>query len=280
MPNLLVLSGGGSYGAFEMGIVSRLIEDENYSWDVVTGVSAGSINASYLSTIDKNDIKNHISEFQKLWTSIKSSDIYSPDFFLNGLSVFETKKLKSTLENIFENRKLLSPLIISATSLSNGTAQHFTNTDFEKYGFTDLIMSSTAIPLLFPPHSFLNDMFVDGGLTSNILLYEGINYCLENFPKEDINIKVVICGKKISPQKINDTNINLKILLSQLLSIIKEQIEYFQILEKISNPDNVKINITVYEQKDSSDISLLDFEKCDILWKQGYDFSNVHTYQI
>ena len=86
MPNLLVLSGGGSYGAFEMGIVSRLIEDENYSWDVVTGVSAGSINASYLSTIDKNDIKNHIQEFRELWTSIKSSDIYSPDFFLNGLT--------------------------------------------------------------------------------------------------------------------------------------------------------------------------------------------------
>ncbi len=280
MPNLLVLSGGGSYGAFEMGIVSRLIEEENYSWDIVTGVSAGSINASYLSTIDKEDIKNHISEFQELWTSIKSSDIYSPDFFLNGLSIYDTKKLKNTLVEKFANKKLLTPLIISATSLSTGTAQHFTNIDFEKYGFIDLIMSSTAIPLLFPPHSFLNDMFVDGGLTSNILLYEGINYCLENFPKEDINIKVVICGKKISPQQINQNNINLKILLSQLLSIIKEQIEYFQILEKIDNPDDVKINITVYEQKEESDISLLDFEKCDILWKQGYDFSNVHVYQI
>ena len=35
-------------------------------------------------------------------------------------------------------------------------------------------MSSTAIPLAFPPHRFLDDIFVDGGVSSNILLTEGM----------------------------------------------------------------------------------------------------------
>ena len=41
---ILSLSGGGVYGAFEMGIVSKLLEN-NKTWDLFTGVSAGSLNS-------------------------------------------------------------------------------------------------------------------------------------------------------------------------------------------------------------------------------------------
>ena len=45
--NALVLSGGGSNGAWEMGVLWGLVhygDPSEYEWDWITGVSAGSIN--------------------------------------------------------------------------------------------------------------------------------------------------------------------------------------------------------------------------------------------
>ena len=53
MRKILCLSGGGSYGAFEMGVICNLIEEAKGGWDLITGVSAGSINAAYISTLKK-----------------------------------------------------------------------------------------------------------------------------------------------------------------------------------------------------------------------------------
>ena len=49
--NALVLSGGGSHGAWEAGVLWGLLHNGNpadYEWDHVTGISAGSINTAGL----------------------------------------------------------------------------------------------------------------------------------------------------------------------------------------------------------------------------------------
>ena len=54
----LALSGGGSLGAYEAGIIYGLMHEGNpqdFEWDVVTGVSAGAINAAAVSVFDKAD---------------------------------------------------------------------------------------------------------------------------------------------------------------------------------------------------------------------------------
>tara|TARA_B110001450_G_C17451092_1_gene412077 strand:+ start:43 stop:339 length:297 start_codon:yes stop_codon:yes gene_type:complete len=49
----LAMSGGGSKGAFEAGAMWGLLKNdpnpEKYRWDVVTGVSAGSLNAAIVT---------------------------------------------------------------------------------------------------------------------------------------------------------------------------------------------------------------------------------------
>ena len=129
MRKILVLSGGGSHGCFEIGIVSRLIQDGKGSWDLITGVSAGSINACYLSTIEKDDEKNHIVEFKKLWTDFKNADVYSNEFFLNGLSIFNNELFRKKLETIFGDKKPIRPVIIGTTSLSTSESKIFSNKD-------------------------------------------------------------------------------------------------------------------------------------------------------
>jgi predicted patatin/cPLA2 family phospholipase len=278
MKKVLVLSGGGCYGAYQMGIVSKLIEENKGSWDLITGVSAGSINASYLSSIEKDKEKDNLKDFETLWTNIKNKDVYKDEFFFNKLSYFDNTPLKNKLSEIFGSKKAIRPIIISSTSLKNGKAVHFYNEDIEKYGFTDLILSSTAIPILFPPHAFLDDIFCDGGLTSNILLFESINYCLKHFPDEDISIDIIVCGKEISSIDIDEKNITFKTYIERLISIIQNQVEYFQILDKIDTPRQIKIKL--YEQLYETSYSLLDFDSCKELWNQGYNFTNVKITDI
>src|ERR1700693_308620 len=45
----LVLSGGGSKGAFEVGVLQRLMGDEQLDYDLLCGTSVGAINAAYLA---------------------------------------------------------------------------------------------------------------------------------------------------------------------------------------------------------------------------------------
>ena len=280
MRKILVLSGGGSFGCYEAGILCNIIASGNGSWDFITGVSAGSINASYLSTIDKDSEKDYIDIIKNLWIGIKNSDVFEDEFFLNGLSVYNSDKFKSKIESVYKDKGLVPkrPLLIGSTSLSKNCSQVFSNDDIEKYGFTDLILCSTSIPIVFQPYSFLDDMFIDGGLTGNILFDEAVNYAIENFPGEDVQIDVIICGKKINKEVINKDNITFLKLLEKVWTIMLQQTEYSEILKTIDIPGNIKVMI--YEQKTENGTSFLNFDNAEELWNEGYSMSNVETYEL
>ena len=47
----LALQGGGSFGAFTWGFLDRLLEEENLTIDMVSGASAGAMNAVLLAMV-------------------------------------------------------------------------------------------------------------------------------------------------------------------------------------------------------------------------------------
>ena len=257
---VLSLSGGGSLGAFEIGIASTLMEKYGGDWDIITGVSAGSINVAYLSTIKKGEEKLFIDDYKKLWLSTTNNQVNSSVYFLNGKSLYDTTPLKNTLTKVFKDRIPIRPILISATSLVKGRAEIFNKTDIQNYGFIDIIMSSTAIPILFPPYEFKNNLYVDGGVSSNILLYEGINYCLNNYPNESISVDVIVCGKKLQEYPDITKKNNILNVAARLINIILQQVEYYEILNSIivSKPS---INITMIELKMSFLLRLISLNK-------------------
>ena len=278
MKRILVLSGGGSYGAFEAGIVANLIENNKGSWDFITGVSAGSLNASYLSTIDKDSEKDNIDRIKSFWFEIKNEDVFKDEFFLNGLSMYNSNKFKNKIQNVFKELSPKRPVLIGSTSLSKCKSQTFSNDDIIEHGFTEPIMCSVSIPIVFQPYSFLNDMFIDGGFTSNILFNEAVNYAIKNYPGEDIQIDVIVCGRQIKEEDVNKDNINLTKLLEKIANIAVQQVEYSEIINKVDVP--IYINVVLYERKNETDISFLDFDKSEELWNQGYTMSNVNIINL
>lgn len=272
--NVLTLSGGGVYGSFEAGVFSTLFENGS-TYDIITGVSAGSLNTAYLSSIQSGQEKYRISEFKNLWTSIKTSDILHKIYFLNGLSLYDNIAIKNKLNEIFSNLTTIRHIKIGATSLIDGTSRVFTKNDVLQYGLVDILMSSIAIPIFLPPYPFLNDIFVDGGLTSNILLNEGIDYCLNKFPLEQIYVDVIVCGKKLG--KYESMSMTIKDIAERLISIITEQVEYSELLHPIFENN---VFIRVFEQQHQDSYGLLDFDATEKLYNEGYNFTNVNIYWL
>ena len=73
--NQLSLSGGGSFGAVEIGILKRLLETDVKTYDLYTGISAGALNAGFLSYF--SNLKTGIKAAEKMYTSIHNLLIYN-----------------------------------------------------------------------------------------------------------------------------------------------------------------------------------------------------------
>ena len=134
-------------------------------------------------------------------------------------------------------------------------------------------MSSSSIPILFPPYRFMNDFFIDGGFSSNIVLDQAIKYSLNHFSDDEVEIDVIICSSFIDKEVIREKELNFKKLIEKIIGIIEQQMEYFEVLEKMDIPSNIKIN--VYQPKNKLPISFLNFDNGEELWKLGSDFKNI-----
>jgi len=167
--NQLSFSGGGSFGAVEIGILKRLTELENKKYDIYTGISAGALNAAFLSYF--TDIKKGIRTGEDIYTSLNNRAIY--DILpTTGVSLFNTLPLHKTLSTII-NKMPNKPQIhtlIGATNLYSGNLDIYNFEDNDDYNKVLLMMSSSAIPGLFPPIEYNNQLYADGGTLSNELL--------------------------------------------------------------------------------------------------------------
>ena len=119
-------------------------------YDIITGVSTGALNAgalnagllSYYNSKHNNSI-------------VKGINVLIGPIIANQSYISETKD-KITL--------------IGSTNLNLGYLETF---DFDKYNKSDqveILMSSTAIPFVFPPNQMNGSTYVDGGLISNQIL--------------------------------------------------------------------------------------------------------------
>jgi hypothetical protein len=166
--NQLSFSGGGSFGAVEIGIIKRLTERSGEKqFDLYTGISAGALNAGFLSYF--KNIGDGIRVAERIYTSINNRMVYKllPP---TGVSVLNTEPLFNTLNAVI-SRMPGEPVVhtlIGATNLYSGNLDVYSFESIEDK--VHLLMSSSAIPGLFPPIEYNGSMYADGGTLSNELL--------------------------------------------------------------------------------------------------------------
>ena len=168
--NQLSFSGGGSFGAVEIGILKRLVKmDGGKKYDLYTGISAGALNSGFLSYF--SDVNKGVNAAEKLYSTIHNFLIFEVAPF-TGVSVFNTEPLYKTLSLVIDNmpNKPVIHTLIGATNLFSGNLDVYTFEDNDDYDKVLLMMASSAIPGIFPPITYKGNLYADGGTLSNELL--------------------------------------------------------------------------------------------------------------
>ena len=167
--NQLSFSGGGSFGAVEIGIIKNLMERQIINFDLYTGISAGALNAGFLSYY--KNIDEGINKAENIYKTINNRMVYKllPP---TEVSLLNTEPLFNTLLKVIEkmpNEPVVHTLI-GATNLYSGNLDVYTFEDNDDLNKVYLLMSSSAIPGLFPPIRYNGNQYADGGTLSNELL--------------------------------------------------------------------------------------------------------------
>ena len=163
-------SGGGAFGAVEIGILKRILSENTKKYDRYTGISAGGLNSGFLSYY--SNINEGVKDAEIMYSNIRNNDIYEI-LPITRNSLLNTDPLHRTLNTIVANmtNEPVIETIIGAVNLYTG------NLDTYLYDYTldkedkiKLLMSTSAIPVVFPPIQFKGYMYADGGTLSNALL--------------------------------------------------------------------------------------------------------------
>lgn len=168
MPTAFVLSGGGSLGAVQVGMLQALVA-RGVAADLIVGSSVGAINGAWFAGCPEPEC---IDELAVLWTSLARRDVF-PIHPVAGLLGFLGRRNHllppdRLAELISEHLPFINiedariPLHIVATEVTTG--REVVCSDGEAL---PAILASAAIPGVFPPVRLGQLELMDGGVVSN-----------------------------------------------------------------------------------------------------------------
>ncbi len=167
---VLVLSGGGAKGAYEAGVLKRLVLEMGIRYDAFCGVSVGALNASFLSQYGAGEEQNGVQDLLKFWTSVTTPQVYKSWFLFGRLaaawkpSVYNSAPLHSWVRGALSNdrlRKSGKQLVVGATSLKTGEYKTWDQTS--PY-IVDAVLASSAFLAMLLPVTVDGELYTDGGV--------------------------------------------------------------------------------------------------------------------
>jgi predicted acylesterase/phospholipase RssA len=269
--NQLAFSGGGSFGAVEIGILKRINQIEKKKYDTYTGISAGGLNAGFLSYY--KDLTFGIKNAEILYSTIKNKMVYeiSPH---NELSLLNTEPLFKTLTAVI-GKMGKEPVIdtyIGATNLYTGSLDVYKFNDNDDIDKVLLLMSTSAIPVVFPPITYKNYMYADGGTLSNELLdiFHDNSY---------LNITYITSSEGIN--EISEPITSLQDMIMRTIEIIVGN--YNDPITKMNQNCKTpygEVNMFYVDNNYLEDYNMLNFDNGKDLIDIGYNYMETKKYVL
>lgn len=160
----LVLSGGGSRGAAEVGFYRALLE-LGVRIDFIVGASVGAVNGAYIAAgLGPDELRRH-------WRRLSAGNPFGFNWRLLGSPLAEDGLLDpSGLRDFLREtlpttrfERLPTPLTVVATSLQDAGPVYLEG----RGDLVSALMASTALPVFFPPVRIEGRQLVDGGVADN-----------------------------------------------------------------------------------------------------------------
>ncbi len=190
----LVLSGGGSKGAYEVGALQHLMGTLGRRYDIYCGVSVGALNCAVLAQFPSGKESFAASELARLWEGLGHSTIYEHWFgwYAAALwkpSLYDSSPLQKIVQSSVKAEALRSSgkiLRVGAVDLKTGEYCRFSE------GYSDIVkavLASAAFPGMLTPVEMGGDLWIDGGVRSNTPIKTAIELGATS-------IDVVMCSPK------------------------------------------------------------------------------------
>lgn len=283
MKRALVLSGGGSKGAFQAGALAYLYEKE-YTYDSVYGVSVGALNGYMVAS-------NNFHLMAEIWQNISNNQVYTPPSFMSYVKLiwgakglYSNEPLRELLKAYVALKDLSVPFYAGFVDLADkGWVLSKINDLITDSAAVNHILASTTMPIIWPP---VNGDWVDGGVRNVVPLADAAKADVEEIvfiscsPVANIDRPDVADGTKniidvikktlsVMVDEISTNDVDNTLRINELVKQADEQ--GLMLLKKDGTPYKY-INIKVI-RPDHNLHDTLDFSQQSVstAWNYGYD---------
>lgn len=281
MKKALVISGGGSKGAWAGGVIQYLLEDPEKDYDLYVGTSTGSLLAPLTSI-------REISILKEGYTSVTADDIFSynpfkkdgsPSYFriLHRLITLQTtlgesEELLRLIKEFFKEKhfsrmqKEGKEIIATVVNITDEKVEHKSSHDWGYDMFCNWLWSSANVPPFMSLYEYQGKQYVDGAILQHIPIQAAID-------AGATEIDVIVLRPENFGVTAKNKVRNIIHFARKLIRMMQRKISYSNVETGTLNAHNkdIKINIiyTPYRLTENS----LVFDKDQMLkwWEEGYE---------
>lgn len=224
----LVLQGGSDKGAYQAGALQGLLQGlgaEGIAYDVISGVTIGSVNAAWMSQFRKGMEEPMVDELLNYWLTVKASDMYKNWIGgpIQGL-LFEPALYNSDPGYQYLKNHITQPpqryIAIGAANANNGKFKVFNNFN-ENLGvsqFLEAVMASNGIVGIFPYKNIEGSTYFDGSVLKSMDISSVVHKCRELVGGDDSKViidVIMLAGKDLPEADVSNFN-SLQVLIRTL----------------------------------------------------------------
>lgn len=285
----LVISGGGSKGAFAGGVAQYLIEHKKMDYDIFIGTSTGSLLVSHLAL-------KKVEEIKQIYTNVTQDDIFSScPFLIKKKRGIETIKIhhvnvlrnllkgsktfgesynlkqliknKITIEDFNALRQSRLDVVVTVSNLSLNQVEYKSIADFDYEEFCEWVWISCNYTPFMTLTKKNGCEYADGGLGSMVPIEEAIKRGAKV-------VDAIILQTEVS-QLNRMPSLNAFSLLTNMFAFMLDRIESQNIrIGKFvaSNADAI-INFYYTPTVLTTNSLIFEKEKMTLWWQRGFEFA-------
>lgn len=292
----LVISGGGSKGAFAGGVAQYLIENKKLDYDLFIGTSTGSLLVSHLAL-------NKVEEIKEIYTNVTQSDIFNVCPFnikkklgvetisinhfnvlrniLSGSKTFgESHNLKKLIrshvseEGFKALKSLPADVVVTVSNLSLNQVEYKSVKDFDYEEFLDWVWISCNYTPFMTLVQKGGCEYADGGLGSMVPIEEAIR-------RGATVVDAVVLQTEVT-QLNRMPSLNAFSLLTNMFSFMLDRIEVQNIKIGKFVAKNQDAIINFYYTPTVLTTNSLVFNKTKMTqwWQSGFDFAKFKNEEV
>jgi len=252
----LCLSGGGSRGAHQIGALEYVFNYGYGNFDIITGVSVGALNGSFLAQYGPNQDIQAITDLRQIWDKIENKTIYKrwcPFGMLHALwekSLYDSTPLENLVNNTLDPARLKSSgkeLRVGVVSLDSGNLELYSQRDS---CIVDAVKASASFPVFFKPVKLGTSIYTDGGVKEISPLKSAIDLGAEHI--------TVICTSPVRsiPRTVKSIGNTIDVALRSI-ELMGDEILYNDLATFFKINEQIKSGVLKKTDKRYIDIDLI-----------------------